>query len=233
MLELLGVRDDLLVDELPDRGDDLVLDLGESEPSGRAWSCSRPSRRRRPVPGRHRCTSSPVRIGPRAGAVRAPASPACARRSRRPDGRARCPSPCTLVRSRSAAVNFHSRITASACAAKASFSSMRSMSASVRPALRQRHLGGGHRADAHDLRRHSRDAPGDQPDQRRQPQFGGLLRRGDDAHATPRRSARWSCPPSRSPPDRCRRRMGLSLPSDSTEVSARGCSSVSIDLDHP
>ena len=30
VLERLGVRDDLLVDELPDRGQDLLLDVGES-----------------------------------------------------------------------------------------------------------------------------------------------------------------------------------------------------------
>src|SRR5882757_7108484 len=44
------------------------------------------------------------------------------------------PEPLTFIRSKSAAPNFQSRVTASTCAAKASFSSMRSRSDIARPA---------------------------------------------------------------------------------------------------
>ena len=53
----------------------------------------------------------------------------------------------------------HSRVTASTCAAKASFSSIRSMSESFRSGLRQRLRRRRHRADAHRLRRHAGHAP--------------------------------------------------------------------------
>ncbi len=182
MLELLGDRDDLLVDELPYRGDDFGLELGQPERLGEFWSCAQPFRTRRPGPARRRCTWSPARSGLRGGSARAPAWPASARRWRRPDGRARCPSRARSCARRSAAVNFHSRITASACAANASLSSIRSISLSVSPALAERDLGRGHRPDAHDVRRHACRPPRDQPHQRRQPEFGGLLRCGDDAH---------------------------------------------------
>jgi predicted TIM-barrel fold metal-dependent hydrolase len=43
-------------------------------------------------PGRRRCTWSPAGTGRRGGAVRAGRWPGCARRSRRPGGRGRCPS---------------------------------------------------------------------------------------------------------------------------------------------
>ena len=53
-------------------------------------------------------------------------------------------------------------MTASAWQAKASFSSMRSMSSSVQAGLLQRLGDRLHRADAHDLRRHAGDREGDE-----------------------------------------------------------------------
>ena len=102
------------------------------------------------------------------------------------------------------------------------------MSLSDRPALAERDLGRGHRTDAHDVRRDAGRPPRHQPDQRGQPEFGGLLRRRHDAHR-----GGVVLPAGVAGGDGGVRiiacsRTGFSLASDSTEVSARGCSSVSM-----
>ena len=189
----------------------------------------RPSRRRRPGPARRRCTWSPGRSGhSRRSSSRA--SVASIRPPVAPTGwPSEMPEPCTFVRSRSAPVNSHSRITASACAANASLSSMRSMSASVSPALPRATSARGHRADAHDVRRNARDTPGDQPDQRP----SALVRRPSPRVVTMHIEAASFCPlelPAvtvASGSLLAAERVSALL-SASTEVSARGCSSVSI-----
>jgi hypothetical protein len=125
------------------------------------------------------------------------------------------------------AVNFHSRITANACAANASLSSIRSMSDSASPALPRAAavagtgpipmtFGGTPATPQETSRRYGRRP--------RSAAFSGVVTMHIDA------ASFWplELPAVTVDSGSCLPRMGLSLLSDSTEVSARGCSSVSI-----
>ena len=138
------------------------------------------SRRSRPAPGRRRCTSSPGRSARRGGAARAAAWPGCARRWRRSGGPSEIPEPLTLRRSIPSG-SSQLRRTASTWAAKASLSSIRSMSSMVSPARASALAVAGTGPMPIVLRRHAGDRPADQPRHRRQAQLGGLLGVGDDA----------------------------------------------------
>src|SRR5690349_4324459 len=134
MLQLLGVRDDLLVHELVHGGDDLGLDVGQAGGLGKFGHAEiRSNTAARPWPPPIHMVSSPYR------ASRSSSSRARVASIRPPVALTGCPSempdPRTLVRSRSASVNRHSRMHASAWAANASLSSMTSIWERVRPAL--------------------------------------------------------------------------------------------------
>ena len=154
VLEFLRVRNDLLVDELPHVGDDLGLELGQAQRLSEFWSCATLSNTAASPAAADTHGFQPV-------ARLAPIQFASQRGEHPPAGGAdrvaeRNPRP---VHVRALAVGRgepHSRITASACAANASLSSIRSMSLSCRPALPAR-LGRRHRPDAHDVRRDPAD----------------------------------------------------------------------------
>ena len=147
-----------------------------------AWSCATLSKTAaRPCPPPMHMVSSPYRA-PRRFSSRA--SVASIRPPVAPTG---CPSempePCTFVRSRSAAANFHSRITASAWAANASLSSIRSMSRQLQARLGQRRFGRRHRPDAHDVRAPRPPTPHDTSRTSGvSPSSSAFSGRGHDAH---------------------------------------------------
>src|ERR1700722_12480353 len=91
------------------------------------------------------------------------------------------PEPLTFSRSKSPSLRSQARVTARTWAANASFSSMRSMSASVRPARPSALATAGPAADAHRGGCDAGHAPAHEPGQRAQAKLGGLLRAGDQA----------------------------------------------------
>ena len=176
------------------RGDE-AGNLDDGGPGQAVRSCRRRLvRRPRRGPGRRRCTWSPARSG-RLRRLSSRASVASIRPPVAPTGwPSEIPEPCTFVRSRSAAPKPHSRITASACAANASLSSMTSMSLQLQARLGQRELGRRHRADAHHVGRHA----GRRPTTPTGPTASGRVRRPSPVWSPRtsrrRRSARWRCP---------------------------------------
>ena len=185
-------------------------------------------RTRRQGPAHRRCTWFPARSAhPRRFSSRA--SVASIRPPVAPTG---CPSeipdPCTFVRSRSAAANFHSRITASAWAAKASLSSIRSMSDSFSPALPSAAsvagtgpipmMLGATPADPQETSRTNGVSPSSSA-------FCGVVTMHMEA------ASFWPLefPAVTVASGSSASRTGFSLLNVSTDVSARGCSSVSIN----
>ena len=109
-------------------------------------------------------------------------------------------------------------ITASDCAAKASFSSIQPMSSSCRPALAQRARNRLDRADAHDVRRHALDREADEARQRLQAELLDGLLAGQDQAPAP--SLVCELLPAVTLP--LAANTGFNLASASSEVSARG-----------